>query len=84
MADNTLHPALRRLTLMWDEVVGQFIDGAPGWTQELRPWADAYRGTTPATKRVDDAMPEPFNGRLDRKPKAIMLALNPGNAFMGV
>ena len=29
-------------------------------------------------------MPEPFNGRLDRKPKAIMLALNPGNAFMGV
>jgi hypothetical protein len=28
-------------------------------------------------------MPEPFNGRLDRKPKAIMLALNPGNAFMG-
>jgi hypothetical protein len=32
---------------------------------------------------VDQAMPEPFNGRLDRKPKAILLALNPGNAFLG-
>ena len=32
---------------------------------------------------VDGAMPEPFNGRLDRKPKAILLALNPGNAFLG-
>jgi hypothetical protein len=83
VADITLHPALHRLELMWDEVVRKFLDGAPPWTQELRPWVDAYRGATPATKRVDEAMPEPFNGRLDRKPKAIMLALNPGNAFMG-
>jgi hypothetical protein len=68
---------------MWDDVVGNFIQGDPPWTMELQPWVDAYRGSTPATKMVDQAMPEPFNGRLDRKPKAILLALNPGNAFMG-
>jgi hypothetical protein len=68
---------------MWDEVVEKFMDGAPPWTDELRPWLDAYRGATPATKMVVDAIPEPFNGRLDRKPKAISLALNPGSAFMG-
>jgi hypothetical protein len=83
VADISNHPALQRLALMWDEVVTKFLDGDPPWTNELRPWLDAYRGATPATKRVDAAMPEPFNGRLDRKPKAIMLALNPGNAFMG-
>ena len=83
MTDITNHPALQRLALMWDEVVGKFLQGEPPWTKELRPWLDAYRGATPATKRVDHAMPEPFNGRLDRKPKAILLALNPGNAFMG-
>lgn len=83
MAESTLHPALQRLASMWDAVVGKFLDGEPPWTEELRPWVDAYRGDTPATKRVDEAMPEPFNGRLDRKPKAIMLSLNPGNAFLG-
>ena len=84
VAEKNLDPVLQRLALMWDEVVGRFIDGAPPWTAELRPWVDAYRGASPAARRVDDAMPEPFNGRLDRKPKAILLALNPGNAFMGV
>jgi hypothetical protein len=83
VAGNTLHPALQRLSLMWDEVVARFIDGAAPWTEELRPWLYAYRGSTPDTKMVDDAIPEPFTGRLDRKPKAILLALNPGNAFMG-
>lgn len=83
MVDESLHPALERLALMWDEVVRGFLEGDPAWTPELRPWVDAYRSGTPATKRVDDAIPEPFNGRLDRKPRAIMLALNPGNAFMG-
>ena len=83
MADNTILPALQRLATMWDEVVARFVDGAAPWTEELQPWVDSYRGATFATKRVDDAMPEPFNGRLDRKPKAVMLALNPGNAFMG-
>jgi len=83
VTDITLPPVLQRLASMWDEVVENFSDGNPPWSEELRPWVDAYRGTTPATRRVDDAMPEPFNGRLDRKPKAILLALNPGNAFMG-
>jgi len=83
VAEFSTNPVLRRLASMWDEVVEDFIEGAPPWTDELRPWLNAYRGATPATKRVDDAMPEPFSGRLDRKPKAIMLALNPGNAFLG-
>lgn len=83
MTENAIHPALQCLMLMWDEVIGRFMDGAPPWTEELRPWVDAYRGATLAAKRVDEAIPEPFNGRLDRKPKAILLALNPGNAFMG-
>lgn len=83
MTDITLHPALQRLASTWDDVVGRFLEGDDPWSEELRPWVDAYRGVTLTTKKVDDAMPEPFNGKLDRKPKAIMLALNPGNAFMG-
>ena len=85
MSIKKLNPELQSLSSMWDEVVRDFINGSPSlpWTEELKPWVDAYKGTTPSTARVDDAIPEPFNGRLDRPPKAILLALNPGNAFMG-
>ena len=77
------HPALRHLSTTWDGVVKDFLRGDSPWTDELKPWVDAYRGKSGATKRIDDAIPEPFSGRLDRHPKAILLALNPGEAFMG-
>ena len=83
MESNTSGSALHRLSTMWDSVIGTFIRGGPTWNDELRPWVDAYKSSTEATQRIDIAMPEPFNGRLDRMPKAILLALNPGTAFLG-
>jgi hypothetical protein len=74
---------LHRLSTMWDGIVRDFLQGARPWSEELQPWVDAYRGKSTSTRRVDDAIPEPFTGRLDRQPKAVLLALNPGNAFMG-
>ena len=76
-------PALQRLSAMWDGVVKDFLRGGSPWNAEIKSWVDAYRGKAVATKRVNDAIPEPFIGRLDRQPKATLLALNPGTAFMG-
>ena len=75
--------ALHRLSTMWDSVISTFIEEGPAWTDELQPWVDAYKSSGEATRRIDLAMPEPFNGRLDCEPKAILLALNPGTAFLG-
>lgn len=83
MPEDAIHPVLQRLSPMWDEVLENFIDGAPPWTEELRPWVDAYRGVTTATRRVDHAMPEPQR-EIGSQTQDNHAALNPGNAFMGV
>ncbi len=74
--------SLRSLSSTWDDIVRRWLDGAPPWNDELRPWVDSYRGKGPS-KRQDDAIPESFSGRIDRRPKAVLLALNPGRAYMG-
>jgi hypothetical protein len=83
MTFNKSDPRLLRLSALWDAIVQGFLEEDDPWSEELQPWVDAYRGKSTTTKRVDDAIPEPFTGRLDRQPKAVLLALNPGNAFMG-
>jgi hypothetical protein len=83
MSGAKLPPALQRLSSMWDGVVRDFIHESPPWNEELQPWTDAYRGRPGATERQDNAIPEPFTGRLNQPPKAVLLALNPGQPFMG-
>jgi hypothetical protein len=77
------HPALQRLSSTWDGVVQNFLAGGLPWNEELEPWVRAYTGKSVTTKIADSAIPEPFNGHLNRKPKAVLLALNPGQAFLG-
>jgi len=73
---------LQRLASTWDEIVRNWLDGADPWSDELRPWVDSYSGTGSSKLQVD-AIPEPFSGPIDKPPKAVLLALNPGRAFMG-
>ena len=73
-------PALTLLTQTWDSTVDRFLYGGSSVPDGLECWFHAYAGK--GLGAVDpDAMPEPFLGPLDARPKMGFLALNPGRAF---
>ena len=75
--DLPLLGARAHITEVWDEVVDRFLAGDRALSEDLQVWASAYRGQG-AGKVEWDALPEPYLGPLDRQPRAVFLALNPG------
>jgi hypothetical protein len=61
-----------------DEVVRDFLNGKPTLPPPLDAWHGSYKGK--GKGEVQDALPEPYLGNLTKTPKAVFLALNPGNA----
>jgi hypothetical protein len=62
---------------IWDKVVDGFLAGDSDLPSDLEEWAEAYHGQ--GNGEVEwDALPEPYLGPLDRQPRAVFLALNPG------
>jgi len=62
---------------VWDDVVDGFLAGDNHLPRDLEVWAGAYRGQGDGEVEWN-ALPEPYLGPLDRKPRAVFLALNPG------
>jgi hypothetical protein len=77
-----LAPELELLRDTWDRIIDQFLAGGDPFDETTRPWFEAYRGRGEAV-RQDDALPEPFHGRLDQPPRAVVLSINPGLAYLG-
>jgi len=69
--------ARAHITEVWDEVVDRFLAGDRDLSEDLQVWASAYSGKGDGEVEWD-ALPEPYLGPLDRKPRAVFLALNPG------
>lgn len=82
MSQLPLCEALETVRATWDEAIAGWLGGAPGWSKQLSPWARAYAGRGEAVV-IDDAVPEPWFGALDRTPAVVFLALNPGQPFLG-
>ena len=65
----------------WDRAVNSWMQGGSSIPDELAAWSQANSGRGDAAPN-HDALPEPWFG--DRlQPKAVFLALNPGQAFLG-
>lgn len=68
--------AIKKLSHLWDEIIADFLEGRPSNTRpELAPYFSTYRRV--GDIRLD-AFPEPYLGRLDRRPHMAFLSLNPG------
>lgn len=72
--------ACRAVVEMWDIVVANFLAGGPAVPPELQSWHSSYSGTGRGAVELA-AFPEPFLGSLVQ-PKAVFLALNPGEAHL--
>lgn len=81
-AQQDLTEAIGGLIRMWDRVVDDWLEGAPAYNEELEPWLNAYTGSG-AGRVIPEALPEPWFGDLAATPKAVFLALNPGQPFLG-
>jgi hypothetical protein len=64
---------------VWESVISDFLHGRRALPSPLDRWQASYRGGA-AGKVELDAFPEPYLGRLDREPRMVFLALNPGRA----
>ncbi len=73
--------ACSRVVTAWDDAVRGFLAGASPVPQEMRRWADSYRGRGRG-EVVWDAFPEPFLGRLGPGLVGVFFALNPGQAHL--
>ena len=71
-------PACRAVSVKWDGVVNDFLDGGGAPPQQLESWAGSYRGQGEGAVQWW-ALPELFLGPLT-KPRGVFLALNPGGA----
>jgi hypothetical protein len=78
---NASRPACGRLCAAWDEIIDVFLKGGSCVPTEFKAWADSYQGRGRG-EVVWNAFPEPFLGRLDRRPAGVVLALNPGVAHL--
>jgi hypothetical protein len=70
------------LTDYWDQAIGRFLAGGravPPDDRRMRSWFEAYRGRGRGEVNLD-ALPEPYQGALDRRPVGVFLGLNPGEA----
>lgn len=75
--DLPLVGARAHVAAIWDKVVDGFLAGDSHLPRDLEVWAEAYRGQGDGEVEWD-ALPEPYLGPLDRQPRAVFLALNPG------
>jgi len=64
---------------VWESVISDFLHGRRALPSPLDRWQASYRGGA-AGKVELDAFPEPYLGGLDREPRMVFLALNPGRA----
>ena len=78
MTTDSLGVACGALSLRWDGVVRDFLAGRAAPPQQLESWAESYRGRGEGAVQPW-ALPELFLGPLT-KPRAVFLALNPGDA----
>lgn len=69
---------LEALIALWEGAIADFLEGHPP-PPTLAGWMAAYRGRGDGAVDVDD-LPEPYLGPVGPRPKAVLLALNPGRA----
>lgn len=69
------------LTAYWDQAIGRFLGGGPAVPPDprMRSWFETYRGRGRGEVNLN-ALPEPYQGALYRRPVGVFLALNPGQA----
>ena len=69
-----------RVTDLWDRVLAGFLEGQPTFADEpLDRWFRGYAGT--GIGQVDTScFPEPYLGDIHGRPRAAVLALNPGRS----
>jgi hypothetical protein len=74
--------SLEHVVATWDRCVAGILTGEDPPPMALDAWFGSLRSSY-ATPAVTGALPEPFLGRLDRRPAGVFLTATPGRAFIG-
>ncbi len=75
-------PSISNLTSTWDMSVAGVLNGRSTLPAHLDAWLASLRHSYPQASATA-SLPEPFLGRLDRRPAAVFLVATAGKAYVG-
>jgi len=75
-------PSISNLVSTWDTSVAGVLNGRSTLPAHLDAWLASLRQSYPQASATA-SLPEPFLGRLDRRPAAVFLAATAGRAYVG-
>ena len=75
-------PKISDLISTWDSAVADLLGGPATLPVDLEAWSSSLHDVHPDASRAV-ALPEPFLGRMDRRPAGVFLTATPGPAFVG-
>jgi hypothetical protein len=75
-------PTISNLVATWDATVADVLSGRATMPVHLEAWLRSLRNVDPDASRMV-ALPEPFLGRMDRRPAGVFLTATPGPPFVG-
>jgi hypothetical protein len=75
-------PPISNLVSTWDTCVAEALGGRSTLPVELARWLGSLRHSYPEATATG-SLPEPFLGRLDRRPAGVFLSATPGPPYVG-
>ena len=75
-------PSISNLVSTWDTSVAGVLNGRSTFPAHFDAWLGSLRHSYPQASATA-SLPEPFLGRLDRRPAAVFLAATAGRAYVG-